>query len=112
MAHAYLTFARTHFARWSLLFSHRMPEGMALPAWFHAKVRDLFALVAQPLQQINPNLSAPAYTQATHVLWSSVHGVCELGLTGKLALGGEVLAEDLIDALVKNYLQGFRQGWG
>ena len=112
MAHAYLRFARAHFARWSLLFSHRMPEGEALPEWFHTKVRDLFALVAQPLRQINPTLNAHAYQQATHVLWSSVHGVCELGLNDKLALGGEIQAEHLIDVLVKNYLKGFTQGWG
>ena len=112
MAHAYLRFAREHFARWSLLFSHRLPEEVELPGWFHDKVRSLFALVAQPLQQINPNLNALEYQQATRVLWSSVHGVCELGLNDKLTLGGEIQAEDLIDALVKNYLKGFTQGWG
>ena len=111
MAHAYLQFARQHFARWSLLFTHRLPDGVELPDWFHDKVRVLFALVAKPLQQINPNLSGVAYQQATHVLWSSVHGVCELGLNDKLTLGGEIQAEDLIDALVKNYLKGFTLGW-
>ena len=108
MAHAYLRFARQHFARWSLMFTHRMPAGMTLPAWFHDKVRALFALVAMPLQRINPDLGPQAYQQ---VLWSSVHGVCELGLNDKLALGGEIHAEELIDALVKNYLKGFMQGW-
>jgi AcrR family transcriptional regulator len=111
MAHAYLCFAREHFARWSLLFSHRLPEEVELPSWFHDKVRILFALVAKPLQQINPNLNELEYQQATHLLWSSVHGVCELGLNDKLTLGGEIQAEDLIDALVKNYLKGFTQGW-
>ena len=111
MAQTYLRFARAQFARWSLLFSHRLPAGVALPDWFHDKVRVLFTLVAQPLQQINPKLTALEYQQATHVLWSSVHGVCELGLNEKLSLGGEIRAEDLIDALVKNYLKGFTQGW-
>lgn len=111
MAHAYLHFAREHFARWSLMFTHRLPPGMALPDWFHDRVRTLFALVIAPLQQINPNLDADAYQQATHVLWSSVHGVCELGLNDKLTLNGEIRAEELIDALVKNYLKGFTRGW-
>lgn len=111
MAHAYLGFARAQFARWTLLFTYRLPEGVALPDWFHDKVRSLFELVAKPLQQINPALSAVAYQQATRVLWSSVHGVCELGLNEKLTLGGEIKADDLIDALVKNYLKGFTQGW-
>jgi AcrR family transcriptional regulator len=112
MAQAYLRFARVHFERWSLMFTHRLPEGMPLPDWFHDKVQVLFGLVAKPLQQINPTLTAEQYQQATHVLWSAVHGVCELGLNDKLALGGEIQAEDLIDATVKNYLKGFTQGWG
>jgi AcrR family transcriptional regulator len=112
LAHAYLRFAREHFARWSLMFTHRLPEGRGLPQWFHDKVRILFALVARPLQQLNPDLSEEQYQQATYVLWSSVHGVCELGLNDKLTLGGEIQAEELINALVKNYLKGYTQGWG
>lgn len=111
MAHAYLGFASDQYARWSLMFSHRMPSEMGLPDWFHDKVRNLFALVAGPLQQLNPSLSDQAYQQATYVLWSSVHGVCELGLNDKLTLGGEIQAKVLIDSLVKNYLKGFTQGW-
>ncbi len=111
LAHAYLRFAREHFARWSLMFTHRMPQGMELPPWFHNKVRVLFALVARPLQLLNADLSEQEYQQATHVLWSSVHGVCELGLNDKLTLNGEIQAEDLIDASVKNFLKGFTQGW-
>lgn len=111
VAHAYLQFARSHFARWTLLFTYRLPEGVALPDWFHAKVHALFTLVAKPLQRINPNLTEVAYQQATQVLWSSVHGVCELGLNNKLALGGEIQADELIEALVKNYLKGFTLGW-
>lgn len=111
LAHAYLRFAREHYARWSLMFTHSLPQGWALPPWFHDKVRVLFALVARPLQQLNPDLSEEQYRQATHVLWSSVHGVCELGLNDKLTLGGEIQADDLLDALVKNFLKGFTQGW-
>lgn len=111
MAQAYLQFARDHFARWSLLFSHHLPEGFALPEWFRDKVQSLFTLVITPLQRVNPNLSETEYQQATQVLWSSVHGVCELGLTDKLRLSGDTHAEELIEALVKNYLKGFAQGW-
>ncbi|MEJ2359804.1 MAG: WHG domain-containing protein [Gammaproteobacteria bacterium] len=111
MAHTYLRFAREHFARWSLMFIHRLPTVMTLPDWFHAKVRTLFAVVVAPLQQINPNLDADAYQQAAYVLWSSVHGVCELSLNDKLSLAGEFRTQDLIDSLVKNYLKGFTQGW-
>lgn len=111
MAHAYLHFARKHFARWSLLYNHHLPDEVELPAWFHDKVRMLFTLVAGPLQQLNPSLDEQSYQQATRVLWSSVHGICELGLDDKLSLAGEMQADDLIDALVRNFLNGFIQGW-
>jgi AcrR family transcriptional regulator len=111
MAQAYLGFARENFARWSLLFSHRLPEDVALPNWFRDKVNVLFRMAAIPLQQIRPQLSETQYQQATHVLWSSVHGVCELGLNDKLAISGEIYADELMDALVKNFLRGFRQDW-
>jgi len=111
MAHVYLCFAREHFARWSLLYSHRLPSGMEIPGWFHDKVRSLFELVAIPLRHIQPGLSATAYHQATYTLWSSVHGVCELGLNDKLRLGGDIRAEELLDILINNFLKGFKQGW-
>lgn len=111
MAQAYLDFARGHFARWSLMFIHHLPADVPLPTWFHDKFRTLLALVAEPLRQINPTLDQQAYQQATHVLWSSVHGVCELGLNDKLSLAGEIRAEDLMHALVQNYLKGFTQAW-
>jgi AcrR family transcriptional regulator len=111
MAHVYLSFARAQFARWSLLYSHRLPSGMEIPGWFHDKVSGLFELVAIPLRHIQPGLNAIAYRQATYALWSSVHGVCELGLNDKLRLGGDIRAEELLDILINNFLKGFKQGW-
>lgn len=111
MSRAYMEFAQDNFARWSLLYTHRLPNDEALPDWFIDKVRSLFALAAKPLHVINPCLDEAAYQQAIHVLWSSVHGVCELGLNDKLGLGGEIRAVDLIDAMVRNFLRGFTQGW-
>lgn len=111
MAHAYLRFAREHYARWSLLYNHRLPDEIELPAWFHDKVRILFTLVAGPLHQLNPSLDEASCQQATRVLWSSVHGLCELGLDDKLSLAGEMQPEELIDALIRNFLNGLSQGW-
>lgn len=111
ISHAYLHFAQTNFARWSLLFTHRLLDDTRLPDWFINKVRGLFALVAGPLCTLNPQLTAQACQQATHALWSAVHGVCELGLNDKLSLDGEIQAPVLIDAVVRNFLRGFVQGW-
>jgi len=109
LAIAYLTFAREHYARWSLLFTHQLPAGEAVPGWLDDKVRDLFTLVGMPLKQILPELDHTQCMRAIRVLWSGVHGACDLGLSDKLSLGGEISAEELITELVENYLQGMMQ---
>ena len=106
MSFAYLDFARLHFSRWSLLYSHRLPEDITLPDWFDNKVKQLFALVEKPLKRMKPNMDELESVCATRVLWSGVHGACELALNDKLSLGGEISAEQLIDSVVNNYLAG------
>ena len=109
MALVYLQFARDHYARWSLLFTHRLPEGEIIPEWLENKVRNLFVLVGIPLKQLLPTLSDEDCMCAVRVLWSGVHGACDLGLNDKLSLGGEIRTEVLIDSLVENCLQGMMQ---
>jgi len=107
MARAYLRYAQQHSARWSLLFTHQLPEGQALPDWFEQKIISVFDGVKKPLQQIQPDLNEQAVLQATRELWSGVHGACDLGLSDKLNLGGEFQVEALIESLVENYIFGF-----
>jgi len=107
MAVAYLHYAQDNFARWSLLFTWRLPEGEPVPEWFDAKVVGVFDKVKEPLQQIRPDADEQAYLQATREIWSGVHGACDLGLNGKLSFGGEFKADTLIESLVENYLVGF-----
>lgn len=109
MALVYLQFARQHYARWSLLFTHRLPEGEIIPEWLENKVRNLFVLVGLPLKQLLPTLPDEDCMCAVRVLWSGVHGACDLGLNDKLSLGGEIKTEVLIESLVENCLQGMMQ---
>lgn len=110
MSLTYMHFARQHYARWSLLFQHRLPENESVPEWLDKQVRNLFELVGQPLKQLLPELDDVSCMRAIRVLWSGVHGACDLGLNDKLTLGGEMSAEELIDSLVENYLNGLVKG--
>lgn len=110
MANAYMNFAREHYARWSLLYTHRLPEEMPIPDWFNEKIQNVFALVEAPLQKLKPDMNKQACTRATRVLWSGVHGACELSLNDKLSLGSDVSAGELIESLVDNYLAGLLTG--
>lgn len=107
MALAYLRYAQDHFARWSLLFTHQLPEDEPVPEWLDAKVTAVFEMVKIPLHEIRPDCSEQDCLQAAREIWSGVHGACDLGLKGKLSLGGEFKAELLIESLVENYLIGF-----
>lgn len=106
MSRAYMQFARQNLARWTLLFKHRTPDGELVPEWLDNQVRDLFELVGLPLKQLLPELDDDSRMRAIRVLWSGVHGACDLGLNDKLTLGGEVSPEELVDSLVENYLKG------
>lgn len=110
MAQAYLKYAQQNPARWSLLFSHRLPDGEEIPAWLEARINALFDNIKYPLQSLQPDLDEQSLLQATRELWSGVHGACDLGLHDKLNLGGRFKLESLIDSLVENYLRGFAMG--
>ncbi len=112
MALAYLRYAQQHSARWSLLFSHRLPANQPIPAWFEQKITSVFDGVKMPLQQLHPELNESALLQATRELWSGVHGACDLGLSDKLNLGGRFKLEELIESFVENYLFGFAKSKG
>jgi AcrR family transcriptional regulator len=106
IAFSYLEFARHQYARWSLLYSHQLQKGEQAPAWFNDKVNSLFGLVEIPLKTVKPDMSHKDLVCATRVLWSGVHGACELALNNKLRLGDEVSAEVLIHSMIDNYLAG------
>ena len=112
MALAYFHYAQDHFARWSLLYTHQLPDNEPVPEWFDSKVSGVFETVKALLQKIRPDSSEQACLQAVRELWSGVHGACDLGLKGKLSFGGEFKAELLIESLVENYLAGFANETG
>ncbi|MGD8783776.1 MAG: TetR/AcrR family transcriptional regulator [Thioalkalispiraceae bacterium] len=107
MGLAYLHYAQDHFARWSLLFTHQLPGDEPVPEWFDSKVAAVFEKVKQPLHEINSDCDEQSCLQAAREIWSGVHGACDLGLKGKLSLGGEFKADNLVESLIENYLVGF-----
>lgn len=110
LARSYCAFAQRHYARWSLLFSHQLPGNTATPAWFETKVRRLFAMVEEPLQQLQTKQSGQQRSLAVRALWGGVHGVCELALSDKLRWGEDVATDKLLDTLVTNFLHGLLRG--
>lgn len=103
----YLKAARENGRRWELVFEHRMKNGVPVPDWYQARIDHLFALVEKPFRALAPERKAVEVTLAARTLWSSVHGVCLLAITGKLDVGGPVDERKVVTSLVNNYVKGW-----
>ncbi len=109
---AYLQFALEQPHAWRMIFEHRFNHEMLLPDWYAAAVQDLFALLEQPLKAWlgEKNADADAIQTATQALWSGVHGICVLSLSGKLNVVHSAKPQLLLEHLMNTYLAGLRLG--
>lgn len=107
MALAYLQLAQQESPRWRLLFEHVMAEGAEVPVWYLAHGERLFALLEQQLQLLAPTRAPSARQLAARAIWSGVHGVCLLAVTGKLDVVSSVREKALVESLVTHYLAGW-----
>jgi AcrR family transcriptional regulator len=96
MAGVYVDYATEHPDRWRLVLM---------------KVRRdvLFEMVADNLRELSPNHIAQEIDHTATALWSGIHGICILALTGKLYLGGAFSMVKLIDTLIESVLNEFRR---
>lgn len=106
MGRAYLTFATAHPVRWRLIFEHVLPADTEVPAGLLAKIEGFFTRVAGYLAALAPDRDRLAVRRSAQALWSGVHGITVLAITGKLALGGDATAEALAEDLIGRYLDG------
>lgn len=105
LAAAYLGFALLHTHRWRLVFEHRLPVGQAAPKSYRSHTAALFEMVQQNLPTSScgrQRVDAPVVAAA---LWSSVHGICMLAVSGKLQVGTTASVQKLLDVLLDRFLE-------
>ncbi len=105
LARAYVKFAFEHEASWRLIFEQQLPASPS--SGLQERAARMFALVEAQLHALGVRRAGEPLRFASHVLWSGVHGVCVLGLTGRLEENDLVSVQRLADSLVTNYLAGF-----
>ncbi len=110
LAAAYIEFARRHTHRWRLMFEHSLPPDTPRPPEADQRIRRMFELVAQYLAPVLPPQEAAQLRYSALQLWSSVHGLCALSITGKLRWGGIDDYRPVSDALVSTLLRGMQAG--
>jgi AcrR family transcriptional regulator len=109
MAEFYVQFATDHPDRWRLVFEHQAPRGLPTPVQMKERRDVMFEMVADNLTEISPRRSTQEIDHTATALWSGIHGICILALTGKLYLGGAFSMVKLIDTLIDSVLNEFRR---
>jgi AcrR family transcriptional regulator len=110
MAEVYVKYATDHPDRWRLVFEHQAPRGLPTPVQMKERRDVMFEMVADNLSEIAPGRQAQQIDHTATALWSGIHGICILALTGKLYLGGAFSMVKLIDTLIDSVLNEFRAG--
>lgn len=103
LAKAYLKFADRNFNRWRMIFVQDA-EG---PEWYQEKINQIFSRVEAQFAQLAPSCSTQQSEQAARALWSGVHGICTLSLTGELDAEGINDVENTIVLLVESFIGGW-----
>lgn len=101
---AYFDFVERWPMLWSLLFEHRLPEGVDLPDWYRPKLAALIALVAEALGPLMPGLAAVERQATTVTMWAGLHGISTLAVSSKLGLVADVEPRRLGHLLVSRML--------
>ena len=108
MAEFYVKYATDHPDRWRLVFEHQAPRGLPTPVQMKERRDVMFEMVADNLREISPGRMPQQVDHTATALWSGIHGICILALTGKLYLGGAFSMVKLIDTLIDSVLNEFR----
>jgi AcrR family transcriptional regulator len=82
LSHAYLDFAAANRLRWRAVFEHRLSRDV--PDWYLDAQMRLFALVEEPLRELQPRASGARRATLARTLFSAAHGIVTLGLEEKL----------------------------
>jgi len=107
LAIAYQTFASQNFNRWDMIFKQSLTENETIPDWYQQKVNSIFKRVELQFQQLPSRHNEEQAQLAARALWSGVHGICTLSLSGKMDLLGIDSVENTVTLLVENFIKGW-----
>jgi AcrR family transcriptional regulator len=107
LAKSYLAYASENLNRWNMIFEHRLAENEQVPEWFQTKIDSVFSLIESQFNRLTSTYSEEKNKLAARSLWSGIHGICILSLSGKIDLLGTNHTEDAVELLVDNFIKGW-----
>jgi hypothetical protein len=83
LAQGYLKFAVANRNLWKALFDHYPPEGSSTPQWHLEEHMFLMGVIAEPLAELQPDMSAEDRAIRARTLFGAVHGVISISLEAR-----------------------------
>jgi AcrR family transcriptional regulator len=106
LGRAYLDFALENKRMWNLLFTHILPEGKEAPPAMHDNINAVGAVVAAALSPLMQGASKAELDLAARSLWSGVHGITAVAVTGKGPTLTGATAHRFVKQLTSTYTSG------
>ena len=100
MAKSYLQFAADDPNLWRALFDVEMSTDSNVPDWYMQELARLFAIIAGPLSELDPNADTSVIDLRTRTLFSSVHGIVLLGLERRISGVPQERIEQMVEYLL------------
>lgn len=103
LTRSYLHFAVKNFNRWSMIFVQDDNN----PEVYQEKINLIFSPLEAQFALLAPYSPEQHSKQAARTLWSGVHGICVLSLTGRLDAVAINDVENAIVLLVESFIGGW-----
>lgn len=103
IAESYLDYAQKNNKRWRCLYEFSHPEKTKLPDWYQERINKIFDLLDSRLESHCKNSKNDLQAK---VLWSGLHGIAMLSLSGKLDSVKVKSTEELMNSFIDIFLKG------
>ena len=91
---------------WGIIFQHVWPPEYVLPDWYQEKIGRLLGVLARALRPLVPGSDDEEALQAAAVLWSGLHGLNSLAVTGKIGLISSESLSAMTTLMVRSFVGG------
>lgn len=111
MAVCYIRFALKNKELWRSLFKYSLPKEEVMPEWLQNSINELIEFIDSLVYEFfrrndSSLLSKTKSKEATTIIWSGLHGISSLVISGKIGFVSEKSAESLATSFMTSYLKG------
>ncbi|APS45616.1 TetR family transcriptional regulator [Piscirickettsia salmonis] len=110
LAAVYLEFSRPaseYYPLWELM-QRLNADRLDSPVSYQQKTALLFSYGERAVQKAIPRLTGTELTEATRILWASIHGICHLHARDKLVSTGQSPINIMVKHLIHIFINGLR----